>query len=180
MDFVASKVGMSVCALIVSSILVAVYEDTNGASVENELDGIAREIADDLSSISLGGVRSRTVDEVPWLATGEVVDVALCMDSLMLRCRGSSVCVALAHGVHLWRWNGTCLDLADIEALDSMAAPLEASSGDFLETVVENVEVDGTEMSMVFVCVIERATCQNLSAISLTASTSASASSTVL
>ena len=180
MDFVASKVGMSVCALIVSSILVAVHEGSQAISVENELDGMAREMADDLSSTLVGGVRSRAVDQVPWLATGDVVDVAIGKDSLLLRCGASSVCVALAHDVHLWRWNGTCLDLTEVETLDAMTAPLEASSGDLLETVVEDVEVNGVEMLMIFVRVIEQATSQNLSAISLTASTSASTSSTVL
>jgi hypothetical protein len=180
MDFVASKVGMSVCALMVSSILVSVLEGSQTAYMESELDGIAREMADDLSSVLLGGVRSRTVDQVPWLATGEAVDVAVSTDSLLLRCGSAATCVTLAHSVHLWRWNGSRLDLSEVGTLDSMTPPLEASSGDLLETSVENIEVDDSDVLMVFVRVIGRVDGQNLSATSLTASASTSMSSVVL
>lgn len=180
MDFVASKVGMSVCALMVSAILVSVLEGSQTAYTESELDGIAREMAEDLSSALLGGVRSSVVDQVPWLATGEALEVAVARDSLLLRSGGAAACVAFAHDVHLWLWNGSSLDLREVEALDLTTPHLEASSGDLLETAVESIEVDGVDVLMVFVRVIGQADGQNLSATSLTASTNVSMSSTVL
>lgn len=180
MDFVASKVGMSICALMVSSILVAVHDDTRAADLERELDGLACGLAEDLSSALLGGVESRIVDKVPWLSTGEAVDLAVGSASLLLRCGNAVACVGLAHDVHLWQWNGTCLEDGEVEALDSEASPLALSSGDIFETTVEEVTVNGVDVLMLFVHPARLADGQNLSAMPLTASTSASASSTVL
>ena len=179
MDFVFSKVGMSVCALVISAVLASTLDGAREMDLREELEGFARWLADGIASASAPGIEARRTLTIPWLSDGSEVDARIACDSLLLRVGRSFVCEQLADTVHLWRWNGSDLCEGDMASLDSSCEPIEAESGDALSVVSTYVSVDHAPWLLSFVEVVDEGD-QKFSTMSAMAPQNTSASSAVL
>jgi len=151
MDFIISRVAMSVCALLVVGVLAGVVDVTQFEAPDAELadivDGLCR-IAEDVAGSS---AEVELVWTVPSLVSGESVHLTIDSRVVYASCAGSEALARPSCDIHVWAWDGSLLNQSTVEALDSSCTPLEATSGDSIVLESITVELDGIRHPMLFV-----------------------------
>lgn len=153
MDFIISRVVMSICALIVVGVLAGVVDVPQFEEPNSEL----ADIADGLCSMmeDIAGSRADVIFlwTVPSLVSGEVVRVTVSSDMVSVNCAASEAFARPSCGLHLWDWDGSVLNRSIVEVLDSSSAPLQASSSDSIILESIEVELEDSRRSMLFVSI---------------------------
>ena len=150
MDFVVSKVAMSICALIVVGVLGGLIHGTRSSEVDYELTAVLDELGELVESAGRASASGQIHWVVPALSNGE--DVEIQVSSILLRgtSDGHSEVRGLSCTVHTWLWDGTMLNSTIVTELDRSAEPIEADSGEKIAIRVECVPVDNESLLMVF------------------------------
>jgi hypothetical protein len=181
MDFVMSRIGLSVCALISVSVLGAAFAEHELDDKRQELRTAVQRLCDTMSAAALGYGDSVTTYTVPWLSTGEAIQATVTTDGTVMSTGALSEVDHPCTQIHLWRWDGNELNNSVIAQMDAACGGFTASSGASLDIVGMSLMVDGTPRMLVFVLPAEPGTkAQNLTDISSTARASASISAEVL
>jgi len=151
MDFIVSRVAMSVCALLVVGVLAGVvdipqFEEPNAelSDIVDDLCRIAEEVAGSCAEVEL-------VWTVPSLVSGETVRLTIASELILAGCAGSKAVARPSCDIHLWDWDGSMLNRSRVDALDALSAPLQASSGDLIMLESIGVEYEDLLRSMLFV-----------------------------
>jgi hypothetical protein len=150
-DFVISKVGLSVCALISASVLGAVFSDSGVDDRRQELRVILQRMCDLISSAAVAGGDSVRMFCIPSLSTGEPIRTTVTVDGAIMSSGTASEIDHPCTRIHLWHWDGRELNDSVITALDRSYGETTAHTGETLEIFAMSVMVDGIHQVLVFV-----------------------------
>ena len=151
MDFVVSKVAMSVCALLVISILSGVLGSTKLVGDASELSGVLGE----LCGLVDRAVRScsESVQEwtVPHLSNGDLITITITSGVVRGEAGGYRDAHQTEAPLHTWRYSGEPLNETTTDQLDRAEAPLEAVSGQRVVITTVNVLYENDQAIFAFV-----------------------------
>jgi len=151
MDFVVSKVAMSICALLVVSVLGGVLGNDVLFRKTGELDGILNDLSIILETSLWSGCEGNTNWHVPFLSDGENVDISVCDVEFSAKAGERSAVLRPACDVHTWLWNGSALNRTSVEALDSNAPSISTCSGRVLEIRIQVVAFENQNRLFAFI-----------------------------
>lgn len=151
MDFVMSKVGLSVCALITASVLGAVVSDSGVDERRQELRVVLQRMCDLISSAALAGGDSVRVFCVPALSTGEPIRTTVTVDGAIVSSGTASEIGHPCTRVHLWHWDGRDLNDSVIADLDRSHVETTVHTGETLEIFAMSMVVGDMHQVLVFV-----------------------------
>lgn len=151
MDFVVSKVAMSVCALLVVGVLGGLINGTTTIEEEHELSAVLDDLRELVERTGRTGAQGTIHWTVPSLSTGGEVSLQLTCRLLRASCEGHSAVERPSCPIHTWAWDGTMLNSTVIVELDRAAPALEAVSGQLLVLHPELVLAENDEVQMLFV-----------------------------
>jgi len=151
MDFVVSKLAMSVCALLVVSVLGGVFRSEVLFCDVDELDALLKDLSTTLERSVWSGCEGSTEWRVPFLDEGGSIEVSFQNNTLMAKSDDRAAVCRPACEAHTWLWNGTALNSSCVRALDSCAPPVRAFSGRILEIHIQAVTLDNQDTLLAFV-----------------------------
>ena len=151
MDFVMSKIGISLCALMTATVLGTVMAEFVADDRSQELRSIANRLCDAISSAALGYGDMVTTYSIPLLSTGEEVVATITVDGTIVSSGGVSAVDHPCTQVHLWHWDGGRLNGTAIADLDEAHPRMEAESGTTLEILTMTLLVEDRLQTLVFV-----------------------------
>lgn len=150
MDFIVSKVAMSVCALLVAGVLAELADPTNYVDAASELEGYLRELCSVAEAGVLAGCELDSTYMVPFFSDGSMVTIELERGAFFAQSRGAHAYVEPRMRVHVWRWDGHPLNSTSVEQLDTDTPGLAFRSGDGIEIQTRLVVFDNEPRLMVF------------------------------
>ena len=150
MDFVISKVCLSICALLMLASIGQTLDGALSTEERRDVEAIASRFEELVRTLLERGDETVHIYRVPLLATGAAV-------SMIIRTSGAEVVsehaksdVMFPYPLHLWEWNLTDLNGTDVEELDSSSRPLVAVSGNPLRIEVARIPVQSVPTVMLF------------------------------
>lgn len=150
MDFVVSKVAMSICALVVIGVLSGATESRDGDLVTEELDAIVSQVCSLIDRAVLSGAEVSLKWSVPDLASGDHVSVTVYRSVVRADSGGQGCARQPQFGVHTWTWVGVALNESVISAMDSSSRAIELVSGEELVLSTEIVLSDNEPILLAF------------------------------
>jgi len=151
MDFIVSKVAMSICALLVVSVLGGVIGDDMLFDKPDELRSTLANLTIVLERVAWSNCEGWTVWRVPFLSNGDCIDISIRPSALRAHSEGRSVMTVPACAVHTWTWNGTSLNRTMMEDLDESSPTLESSSGHDIRIETKTVRYENGDLLLLFV-----------------------------
>lgn len=150
MDFVVSKVAMSVCALLVIVVLSGAIESQDRGLLADELDAIVTQLCSLIDRAVFTEAEASMRWSVPDMASGDSVTVSI-RGGIIRAASGGQECAGQPlSGVHTWTWTGVGLNESTIHALDSSSESVELTSGEGLVLSTELVLLDDEPTVLAF------------------------------
>lgn len=149
MDFVVSKVVMSICALMVVGALsgcLAPFADTGA-----ELEDIVGTFCGLVDRAVMSGSAASLAWEVPFLADDQRMTFTVHRGVVTAECCSERATGQPLTGVHTWRNTGASMNISGLSLLDAASDPLTAGSGAALLLVTDLVLLDGLPTYLAFV-----------------------------
>ncbi|HEX9908058.1 MAG TPA: hypothetical protein VGB78_06270 [Thermoplasmata archaeon] len=150
MDFVVSKVALSVCALILMGSVLGVFQGQNLLGQDDDLRDIAANFARLAESLLSQSSQALVAWEVPFSVWEEVIDIELGGDLVSVSSHEGFAVVQLSKAIHTWRWNGSGVNMTELRDLDSEAPELRVSSGTVIELAAILIPVENEQTTMLF------------------------------
>lgn len=151
MDFVISKVAMSICALLVVGALSGCLDPANFVDPGQELDDLVRRFCGLVDRAVLSGSSCSMAWEVPRLSDGGDV-VLLISQGLVTAKAGAEGSVGQpVSGVHTWHNTGAAMNTSGLRLLDTAAEGLGARSGERILLTTELVLLENEPAYLAFV-----------------------------
>lgn len=151
MDFIISKVVMSITALLVVSVLTGLLSPNMFVEVDTELGGVL----EDLSSIITRAVMSASEVSITWtvpfLATGGEVLVTVHHSLFTCSTEDESERMQPVFDLHTWEYDEAMLNASIIRELDDSSENLERHSGQGLTISAEPVQFENESRLLLFV-----------------------------
>lgn len=154
MDFVVSKVSMSVLALFAVSVLYGIYGGDMLTDTEGDLERILSRFADEAVWPSARGVETSISWAVPGLPDGGTVWLVVGGGIVEAHAGGTVVAAPLPEEVHTWSPTGTSLNSTAAASLDETSARLRAFTGQRVAVTSEFIVVDNASTLFVFAKVV--------------------------
>jgi hypothetical protein len=151
MDFVVSKVAMSVCALLTMLVLTQAYGPGAFADEQGDLERILAEFCSTASAPVLAGTECALGWTVPCLPDGGTTWITLERGTVSVSSESGSVWGRPGVAIHTWHWNGSVLNDTAVSGLDSGAETISACSGQVLVVCSAAVEFDDGTRLLAFV-----------------------------
>lgn len=151
MDFVVSKVAMSVCALIIAVCLAGVVEDSLQGHPGDELEDILARLQTILSRLESQGTGAELVWTVPTLPSGSAVRMSFGDGVVLAGADGLSRAARTFPELHAWAWDGNPMNLTTLDELDRSAPALDVSTGYVLTLTACDVLLDDCPRLLFFV-----------------------------
>lgn len=151
MDFVVSKVVMSICALVVAGGLAEVVGSSLSAGPGEDLERVLAGLQGTVSGLAVHGGDCAVAWPVPALPSGEAVHMSFRDGMVTASAGGSTRAAATVPEVHAWAWDGGPLNSTSVDALDASCGRFDASTGDTLTLSVVGVPVGDCTERLVFV-----------------------------
>lgn len=151
MDFVVSKVAMSICALLVVSVMAAVLGNDILFKEVDELDSILMDLSVVVERSVWSGCEGSTVWRVPFLSDGESIDISVRGPVISAKSGDKSAVLQPACETHTWQWDGTSLNATCVSVLDASSPLTIASSGHALEIRTRMVTYEDQNRIFAFV-----------------------------
>lgn len=180
MDFVISKVAISVCALIVASVLGSVLADSQHSSDKIELEDMMRRLCGSISAAMLGGVETDIAFPLTATSSGARVRLEVRAECLLLSSETEMIVGHPCADLHLWRWNGSDLKSSALAQLDLACGYGVATSGQTIVVSTRWLLLDSVPTLLAFASISQQDWVQSLEAMSSTASAKVPTSSAVL
>lgn len=153
MDFVVSKVAMSVCALLVVAILAGLADPDNYVDADSELEACLEDFCSLAELGVLSGCEMKTLWRAPVLSTGDEVVMNIWDGTVSASTRDGRVLKQPQFGIHTWAWDGSSLNASTVETLDSADPGFKARSGDSISIETRTVLFEDSPTLMVFASV---------------------------
>lgn len=150
MDFVVSKVAMSICALLVIGVLSGATGSQDRELLAEELDAIVSQVCSLIDRAVASGAEVSMMWSVPDLASGDDVTLTVCRSIVRADSGGQGCARQPLSGVHTWTWTGAALNESVIDALDSSSKAIELNSGKELVLSTEIVLLDDEPALLAF------------------------------
>jgi len=151
MDFVISKVGMSICALLVVSVLgQSLYESASTGEMDS-LEGIVRLFDRLLFSCVEGGEDVDCIYRVPHLPDGSLICMIFHPGGVIASSEDARVHAETCCPLYLWDWSGDELNQTVLGEMNRDCDPVETTSGDGLLIEVRCVPVQSVLCRVAFV-----------------------------
>ncbi len=151
MDFIISKVVMSITALLVVSVLAGLVSPDKYVNLDSDLE----RALDDLSSLvcrtALSASEVTMTWTVPFLTTGGEVLVTVHHSILSGSSGGHCVRVQPVIDMHTWSYDGSMLNSSAIDALDDSSEDVECHSGQMLKISTVPVHFDNGSRLLIFI-----------------------------
>ncbi len=150
MDFFVSKVALSICALLVVTILSGVMDGDRFVDDGHEIESVLQdfcEFADRAFGERSEGILMWTV---PVLPTGNEIEMTLDHGIVYSQWHGKSIVREPQCYVHTWRWDGSALNESTVGDLDDGSARLMVSSGDGILLTTAYVLFENDHRLLVF------------------------------
>jgi len=151
MDFVISKVAMSVCALLVVSVLGGAFGGDVLFKKIDELDSILNDLSTTLERAVWSGCEGDTIWRVPFLSDGKSVNISVRDSVLSARAGQESAVLKPACDAHTWVWEGTALNQSSLRVLDASSPSVVTCSGLALEIRTRAVTLEDQNRILAFV-----------------------------
>ena len=150
MDFIVSKVVMSIAALLVVSILAELLSPDKFVDLDSDLV----RVLDDLSSIigrtAMSASQVTITWTVPFLSTGGEVLVTVHQSILSGSSGGQRVRVQPIFELHTWSYDGSMLNTSTINALDDSSEDVECRSGQKFTICTTSAQFDNGSRLLLF------------------------------
>ena len=150
MDFVVSKVAMSICALLVVATLGGMFKGDMFVDRRGELETILDRLCSLTDRLERSGLETRLSWQVPALSTGKGIEIAVHGNTFSAESENYKVMRQAENPVHLWAWDGKGLNRSEVECLDGLAQELRLVSGQLFELRVSPVMIENEREQMVF------------------------------
>ena len=151
MDFVISKVAMSICALIVASVLGPILVSVNNDGGKMELDWFVMRLSQAISTAVVEGLETDFELSLPTTSSGDEMHLEVHRGGLVISsAEGVAVCRPCTE-LHLWSWNGSALTSSDVEKLDLAHRESLAVSGDVVIAATRWISLDSSPALLAFV-----------------------------
>jgi len=151
MDFVVSKVAMSVCALAVAGILAGMADHVCLPDHGEMLDDVLWSLASLVASIGANHGESCVEWSVPRLPSGDSALLSIWPDMAYAAYDGTVRWCPLEPSLHAWEWDGSTLNRSRIDALDASGNEVSALSGQTLTIMGKEVVTDEGRTFLLFV-----------------------------
>ncbi len=151
MDFVVSKVALSVCALMVASVLGQSLYQSSLASDMDDLASILRQFDGLLRFCAEGVDDADCLYCVPYLPGGFPIALTIHPGGLVASSESSYASARTCCQLALWVWDGDEVNRTEVEEREHGSDPIKSVSGDCLLIRARQVPVDGIACTMVFV-----------------------------
>jgi hypothetical protein len=143
MDFIASKVAMSICALTVAGILGGIAENADTPDICSDLDGVLTHFNRLISHVLRSGAECSIDWTLPIAHTDGVLHMEILGDRASASSDGVTRWATLCEVVHTWPWDGSVLNQSTIDALDSACQSVRIHSGQ--SVTIDAIEVETGE-----------------------------------
>ena len=151
MDFVISKVVMSVCALLVAGILSGLIGMTGTLDNRSELKGVLKEFAGLVERTARSGAEAVVEWTVPTLSDGGKIKMTITSVAVSGEAGGHKYTYQPAVTLHLWSYVGTALNATEVSLLDKAAFPIDSGSGEVVRILTEMVTFENEPSLFAFV-----------------------------
>jgi hypothetical protein len=151
MDFIVSKVAMSICALLVASVLCGVVDENVLFRSSGELRAVLDDLTSTIEASAYSGSESDIMWTVPFLSNGDSIDVSVNSVAIKASAGQESAIVKLTCRLHTWTWNGSSLNKSSLEPLDASSPSVESRSGHGLGIAVRVISFENQDAAFVFV-----------------------------
>jgi hypothetical protein len=151
MDFVISKVGMSICALLVVSVLGQSLYESSSTGEMDALEGIVRLFDRLLYNCVVAGEDVDCLYRVPHLPGGSLVCMTFYPSGVIASSEDARVRAETCCPLNLWHWSGDELNQTELGEMNRDCDPIESTSGDGLLIEVRRVPVQSVSCRMAFV-----------------------------
>jgi hypothetical protein len=150
-DFIVSKVALSVCALLTVAVLSNVFDRDRFVPTDAEVRRIVNDLRETIDSVYGGGTEKSVSWPVPRLPDGK--DVSICITGGLVRgdAEGYSFVAKPIAPVHTWAWDEERLNESLIKDLDNSSEDIHAVSGEVFVISSIATPVDNDQMLLVFV-----------------------------
>lgn len=151
MDFIVSKVAMSICALTVASVLGAFFGDELFVNENDELERILADLSATAHSAILSQSEGAAIWRVPFLSNGDTISMSVDETEFRAICGEEMAILRPPMAIHTWSWDGTELNESAVEALSETSRPACSSSGHALEITTRLVSYENDQKLLAFV-----------------------------
>jgi hypothetical protein len=150
-DFIVSKVALSVCALLTVGVLSNVFDTDRFIPADAEVRRIVNDLRETIDSAYGGGTEKSISWLVPSLPDGK--EVGICISGGFVRGDGDghSFLAKPIAPVHTWAWDEGRLNGSLIKDLDNSSEDIHAVSGEAFVISSIAASVDNDRMLLVFV-----------------------------
>lgn len=150
MDFFVSKVALSICALLVITILSGVTDRDRFMDDGREIETVLQDFCD-VADRAFGERSEGTVLwTVPVLLTGNIIELTLDRGVVHSQWEGRSIARQPQCYLHTWRWDGSALNESTVGDLDKHSGRLTASSGERIILTTAYVLFENDHRLLVF------------------------------
>ena len=150
MDFVVSKVAMSICALLVMGAILGALQGQDFVEPVDEL----RDIAVSFCAVSEGllrdGGEGGLAWRVPFAASGGSITISLGGESVVLSGSGRHVVERTWFPINTWSWDGTEMNSTQMRDRELHAPRIQANSGEDIWLSCTRVAVDNDWTTALF------------------------------
>jgi hypothetical protein len=150
MDFVISKVVMSICALMVAGILGGMFSANPLLDPKGELESIADDFCSVADSAAVSTATLIMTWTIPFTSSGGSIHFELDRSIIRLESGSDKAVVRPVCDLRTWNCEGATLNSTELEALDRNSPKLVADSGDILELGSRTVILDNENRDLVF------------------------------
>jgi hypothetical protein len=150
MDFIISKVAMSICALIIASILSGLFAKEALFEPWDELKGVVREFCSFADQVALSGAEADVVWIVPFKADRSTLSLTLKDFMVIGESDNHKSIDQTACMLRTWAFEDCVLNSTVVEALDKAMPSISAKSGSAIGLSSRAATVDGVQTTLVF------------------------------
>ncbi len=150
MDFIVSKVVMSVTALLVVSILAGLLSPDKFVDSDNDLVRVLDDLSSTIDRIAMSASEVTITWTVPFLSSGDEVLVTVQHSILSGSSNDRIARLQPVFELHTWSYDGSVLNTSTIEALDLSSDGIGCRSGQRLTISTAPVLLENESKLLVF------------------------------
>jgi hypothetical protein len=150
MDFIISKVAMSICALLVVSILGGMFRPGALLDARNELGSIIDDFCAIVDMVALSRAQTEMYWTVPHTSAGGVIHLELDKAVVKVTSEADKALAQPPSDVRTWSIEGNLLNSTELAELDSGQSSIRARSGQTIELASKTIYCEHEELMLVF------------------------------
>ncbi|MBN1678587.1 MAG: hypothetical protein JW880_08630 [Candidatus Thermoplasmatota archaeon] len=151
MDFIISKVAMSVCGLLMVGVLSGCMDPAHLADPGHELDQIIGRFCDLVDRAVLSRSECSLTWTVPCLADGQDIEMTISGGIVSAEGGGHRAYGKPVTGIHAWQHTGAAMNMTGLRLLDSSSEDFVVISGEPLIVSTELVLLENQPNFLAFV-----------------------------